>query len=231
MTVEPESRVLELAGRLCDEQVTDEEFAELDALLASDAEAREAYRLYLDMHQHLAGTALESTEEAPKNVISLPVRPVWIWTGIAALVLAAVVVTRLLTPTAAPPVVDDPEPELETPDFVLTRAIDIEWEHKTRFQAQLGEPIKGGHLRLKSGIARPFREEQVAVSSRMILKIALTVPAAPFERIMPHAKHTAYIGHEPGLFFCLRAQPVIYRRHPEFAPAPIVKKSQKSKAV
>ena len=57
-----ESRVLELAALLCDELISPEEFAELDEVLATNGEAREAYRGFLALHQQLEGGALECPE-------------------------------------------------------------------------------------------------------------------------------------------------------------------------
>ena len=72
MNQEDEKRLLELTGRLCDEQITEEEFAELDGMLGHDAEAREAYRVYLEMHEHLVTGALETEESAAKKIVPIP---------------------------------------------------------------------------------------------------------------------------------------------------------------
>lgn len=50
-------------------------------------------------------------------------------------------------PTQVVERVDDPEP----PTAVLTRAIDVEWSHKNRFQADVGNPTEGW-LNLDSGV-------------------------------------------------------------------------------
>ena len=149
MKQETESRLLELAGRLCDEQITEEEFSELDRILGADDEAREVYRAYLQMHQHLSTGALEAKEELEeKPASSMFSRTVIVLAGLAA---AALVIISFLpqNPVVTPP------PEVEpVPDFVLTRAIDIEWAHQTRFQAQLGQPITEKQIKIESGIAQ-----------------------------------------------------------------------------
>ena len=145
-----EKRLLELTGRLCDEQITGEEFAELDSLLGSGREAREAYRVYLEMHHCLAGGALEGGVTPSQKVVTFPFKKVAIVLAGVALVMLGVFLNRSFSPDPIPEVAVEPDP---LPDFVMTRAIDVEWEHPTRFQAVLGEPIENGHLRLESGIA------------------------------------------------------------------------------
>lgn len=143
MNSETEQRLLELAGRLCDETITGDEFSELDRILGTDAEAREIYRAFLGMHQQLVGGALEIAEAEPGNVVPFRKRPFVAWSAAAAIALLAAVgfaVTNL-------------RPEPEPPIAVLTRAIDVEWQHPRRFQAELGQAVEPGWLRVESGIA------------------------------------------------------------------------------
>ncbi|MEO0414153.1 MAG: hypothetical protein AAF226_04270 [Verrucomicrobiota bacterium] len=147
-----EKRLLELAGLLCDEKISDEQFAELDGILNTDPEAREIYRRFLSMHQHLETGALETDSEWPKSPTSLS-RPLLWMVGLVSLLLATGLVLNYVIPRS-----DEGANFAETiepvPDFVLTRAIDVEWEHSHRFQAQLGQPITERYLRLQSGIAQ-----------------------------------------------------------------------------
>ncbi|MEM1443462.1 MAG: hypothetical protein AAGF67_14035, partial [Verrucomicrobiota bacterium] len=142
-----EKQLLDWCGKLCDETITDEEFARLDELLQSDEQARKAYRSYLEMHQQLGAGALEKSEPEQGNVTPFPLSKIGLALAAAASVLIGFFLNQWTTTSSAP--------ESETaPDFVLTRAIDVEWEHPTRFQAKLGEPIRERHLRIKSGIAQ-----------------------------------------------------------------------------
>ncbi len=76
------------------------------------------------------------------------------WIAAASLLIALFANTH----TNSPPPDSKPaqrlvdEPSIELPVAVLTRAIGVEWEHPTRFQAELGKAVTEKYLRLKSGI-------------------------------------------------------------------------------
>ncbi len=144
MNQEQEKRLLELSGQLCDETLSDEGFAELDQLLKNDVEARALYRSFTGMHRQLEDGALEVKEATSESVIPFQKKPIAGWLVASA---AAVVALLALLPSTQDPSVTP------TPTAVLTRAIDIEWEHATRFQANVGEPITEQWLRITSGVA------------------------------------------------------------------------------
>ena len=183
MTEDAEKRLLLLTGRLCDEQITEEEFAELDQILRADAEAREAYRVYLEMHEHLVTGALESESEeaASKTIFPFPITRSAIGLAAAALVTAGFFLHVWVAPQEQ---VAEP-----TPDFVLTRAIDVEWEHKTRFRAIVGEPITEPALRINSGIAQVQFASGATVTVEGPAKLRLDDPMKCFHH---HGKLTAY---------------------------------------
>ncbi|MEM8955650.1 MAG: hypothetical protein AAGD22_15965 [Verrucomicrobiota bacterium] len=146
----PKKRTLELAGRLCDEQITDEEFAELDTLLTNNESARTTYADFMRMHRRLEDGAFTSPDESlsPEKVVRMnPRRRLpWLTAAAALLALSAIILATLNTNPGESSNTPPPTP-------VLTRAIDVEWEHPRRFQAVPGEPITEKHLRLASGIA------------------------------------------------------------------------------
>ncbi len=55
-------RLVELAAALCDERITDSEFAELDVLLGSSSEARQLYHVMVATHQVIAFTHADEFE-------------------------------------------------------------------------------------------------------------------------------------------------------------------------
>lgn len=142
MKPDQEKQLLELAGQLCDETLSDEGFAELEQMLHADPEARSLYRSFTGMHRQLEDGALESEESTPVKVIPFRKKPILGWAVAAA---AAVVALLSLLPQTVT--------ETPAPTAVLTRAIDIEWEHPSRFQATVGEAITEEWLRLASGVA------------------------------------------------------------------------------
>lgn len=149
MKEDVEQRVLELTGLLCDENITPEQFAELDGLLSGDPEARELYRSFLGLHRKLEDGALKA-QAATAEVIPFPRRSRMLLSAAAVLFALLFLGSLLLrSPFGNGEVVSIPE---EPPIAVLTRAIDVEWQHKTRFQAVLGEALEPDWLRLKSGI-------------------------------------------------------------------------------
>ncbi len=143
MNPETEQRVLELAGLLCDETITDEQFTELDQILKTGSRAREIYQAFLGMDHRLGNGALRNAELDAGKVVPFQKRPVVAWSAAASIAVLALVGLGVLKF----------RPEQEPPIAVLTRAIDVEWEHPKRFQAEPGQAVEAGWLRLASGIA------------------------------------------------------------------------------
>ena len=63
-----QERLSKLISLLCDGLIIDEQFAELDAMLSSDADARRRYHVYLGIHQSWAIAMLKSTPVRPRRV-------------------------------------------------------------------------------------------------------------------------------------------------------------------
>ncbi|MDF1741936.1 MAG: hypothetical protein P1U86_22435 [Verrucomicrobiales bacterium] len=144
MSPDKEKRLLELAGQLCDETLSGDGFAELEAMLNSDLQARALYRSFTGMHRQLEDGALQPEAGAPFTTIPFRQKPLLGW-----LVASAAAMIALLAVFSGPGGTPTPNP----PTAVLTRAIDVEWEHHSRFQAKVGEPITEQWLRIASGLA------------------------------------------------------------------------------
>ncbi|MEM9282580.1 MAG: hypothetical protein AAGA96_12195 [Verrucomicrobiota bacterium] len=180
MNPDQEKRLLELAGQLCDETLSKDGFAELDGMLQHDAEARALYRSFTGMHRQLEDGALLSESQEPAPVIPFRKKPVVGW-----LVAAAAAVVALL---ALMPSISEPSPE-PIPTAVLTRAIDVEWEHHRRFQATVGEAITERYLRLTTGIAQVQFASGALVTIEGPAKLRIDDPMKCFSH---HGKLTAY---------------------------------------
>jgi hypothetical protein len=191
MTEKSDQRTLELCGLLCDEIATPEEFAELDTLLASDDSARQVYCDFLRMHRRLEDSAFNSDIEITSTQKILPLRKprplLWVAAIAAVLALAAIVLSSIdhsLFPSSKSP-----------PTAVLTRAIDIEWEHETRFQATPGEAITEQWLRFNSGIAEITFSSGATVTLQGPAKIRIDEPLYCFSKagkLAAHCPESAY---------------------------------------
>lgn len=183
-----EKRVMELAGLLCDDLINDEQFAELDHLLAADAEARDLYRGFLGLHQRLEGGALKtegSGNEVQAKVVPFRKRPTVAWLAAAAIAVFAAISFAVI----------EFAPEPEPPIAVLTRAIDIEWEHPRRFQAATGEAIDEKWLRLKSGVAEVTFSSGATVSVEGPAQLRIDEPLhcfSKFGKLAANCPESAY---------------------------------------
>ncbi len=150
-----------------DGALDDRRLEEIRQLLVSSSEARRIYLKHNQFSRMLAAEELPlemSSEAIGASRAFNPVNPHTNWRRVAAYagwVAAAVFLIALITRhglNSAGPNTDIAQPPVdlpaaEIPVAVLTRAIDIEWEHPRRFQANLGHPVTERMLRLKSGIA------------------------------------------------------------------------------
>lgn len=163
------AELTELISALCDETITDTQFARLNELLEKDPEARSYYAIYMDMH-----CGLNRHWGAPESVPNLIVAPErtpramrhWgIWAvSIAALIALTSALTLIFAGrfSATPESIADPktaEPVAalqseKTSDSVamLAAALDVIWSDPSASQAT-GAPLSPGWLRLKSGTA------------------------------------------------------------------------------
>ncbi len=151
-------RVLELTGLLCDELIDDEQFVELDKLLAEDVNARRVYTSFLEVHHGLApGGSLgqgqnEKSEE--RLVKDMPKARSWVrfcTTAAAALIVVGLVFFSLES-SQAPPIA------------VLTRVIDVKWSHPTRFRGEIGEALERGWLKIDAGVVELVFSSGASVS-------------------------------------------------------------------
>lgn len=153
---------------------------EVRTLLKTSSEARRAYLKHNQLSQHLASeesgeipfeirSAASNSGKTASGVESIRAgrRMFYVAFAVASVALA-VLVSVLLQPVddiQQPSVagtgsqIEQQDDESQTegteptqPMAVLTRAIDVEWQHRTRFKAQLGKPIPQGWLRLQSGV-------------------------------------------------------------------------------
>ena len=161
-------------GRLISDAIEDardgtleeERLKEIQQLLMTSREAR---RIYLKQNQFSRMLAAEempsqASNEAINASETFDGRKEWSWLRTAAFVgwfAAAALLIALFASTDSGGPTPDSEtaqrpitaPPMEPPIAVLTRAIDLEWEHPRRFQAEAGQPVTERFLRLKSGVA------------------------------------------------------------------------------
>lgn len=150
--------------------VLDEQrLAEIRQLLTTSAEARRSYLKHNQFSRLLSAQELPllasgEAVEASKAFDDDRMRGQSIWrrrfayAGWAAAATLLIVVFAMSTadsPESISDVAQQPIDEsfVDPPMAVLTRAIGVEWDHSSRFQAELGQPITERQLRIKSGIA------------------------------------------------------------------------------
>lgn len=152
-----------------DGELDEQRLAEVRKLLATSQIARRAYLKHNQFSRMLSVEELppvvsDDAVTASRGLESAPSKPESAWYrfpslagwGIAAALLIAFVV---VSPDHGTRDRNDSRPQVadqvaeEPPTAVLTRAIDVEWEHSRRFQAEVGRPIVERVLRLNSGIA------------------------------------------------------------------------------
>jgi ferric-dicitrate binding protein FerR (iron transport regulator) len=140
---------------------------EIRQLLLTNSEARQAYLKHNQFSQMLSAEAMPpvasdaaiaashspatvefSSRSRAKRVVAFAG-----W-GVAAVLVIALAL-QVGPEGAISEIVGRPIDEVtaERPMAVLTRAIDIEWQHPSRFQAALGQPITDRWLRVESGVA------------------------------------------------------------------------------
>lgn len=147
----------ELLGLLCDGELTDDQFAELEQILLKDPEARAYYAVYVDMHGGLSRRW--SPDFASRITTHAPARSKrgWIWFGVgsavAALLLLALTFQR--TETGSNKIVTsnkEEETERATQTVaVLLHSYQANWE--TESLAQGSQSMEPGKYRLRSGNA------------------------------------------------------------------------------
>ncbi|MEM1297266.1 MAG: FecR domain-containing protein, partial [Verrucomicrobiota bacterium] len=153
--MKPHEEWFRLLEGLCNETITPKEHERLQEILKESAEARQFYREYLDVQAGLEQPMATDAGAMPEKVVPFPVnglsgRLALLATAAAALITVGFFLSQSFTPVpTAPEFVMEPEP---IPDFVLTRAIDVEWFRPKNKPAGVGQPINQKGLRLSSGI-------------------------------------------------------------------------------
>ncbi|VTT96475.1 FecR protein OS=Planctomyces brasiliensis (strain ATCC 49424 / DSM 5305 / JCM 21570 / NBRC 103401 / IFAM 1448) GN=Plabr_2988 PE=4 SV=1: FecR [Gemmataceae bacterium] len=158
------SDLARLFSELVEGTLTDEGFAELDARLAADPEARRLYARYVELHDALGrrwANAPPATSPALRVASRSPARV--IATGLAG-VAAAVVVAVLLPPAGPPPDVATEPPA--APHATLVAARDAVWADPNVDQALSAGQLPGVGLRLESGTAEFLLADGATVVAR-----------------------------------------------------------------
>ena len=152
----------ELVSALCEDVITEEQFARLNELLESDPAARSYYAVYIDMHVGLSRRwgGVEPAARSPaaerRGILQRWMRHPWSWTIAAAALLALVSLTAWL---AGPPGVNlaessgarAAESEATTDSVAVLRlAADAVWAEGSATPA-VAAPLAPGWLRLQSG--------------------------------------------------------------------------------
>ena len=160
--------LVELVSALCDDAITDEQFARLDGLLASDPAARLYYAVALDMHVELSrrwGEPELTARPAAGRHVPLPrvKQRRWLAWSIAAAAATVVGIVAWMfqgnrghregaenIPAAQfAQQADEVEPTTNSV-AVLTRAANLVWTDAADRRA-VGTPLSPGWLRIKSG--------------------------------------------------------------------------------
>lgn len=178
---EIEQLIADAMDDLQDDLLTDERRAEVQELLIANPDARRIYVKHNQLSRMLSAQErpAQPTDQAvlaskafdgsginrQSNRRQLAAYAGW--AAAAALLITVFAISRSGGPNSnlkvAEKAVD--EAAAEPPMAILTRAIDIEWEHATRFHAEPGQPITERWLRVESGVA------EVSFSSGAIVSI------------------------------------------------------------
>lgn len=179
MTAELRLELERLLSALCDEQLGEEEFARLEALLSADAECRRLYLEYLDMHAslliepRLVDRQAEAAATEPSTVAGKAAQPSrrrglqWGAENVRhGLLVAGTLAASLLVQLFwLPPLFAPRTPQPAQPDAVvvqapnnknyvatLVKAVDCQWE-SPRNPGGDGARLAPGRFRLPKGIA------------------------------------------------------------------------------
>lgn len=191
--MKPREEWFRLCEALCNDTITPREHERLQAILKESVEARRFYREYLDVQAGLEQPLVADTVAAEGKVVELSENLVSGWRAVAAaaaLLMMGFFFSQMTEQSVEQVVVEVPtaKPAPLPPDFVLTRAIDVEWSHPRRFQADVGRPITERHLRLESGIAEVTFASGAVVSIEGPAKLRLDSPMKCFSH---HGKMAA----------------------------------------
>lgn len=159
------SDLARLFSELVEGTITDEGFAELDARLAADPEARRLYARYVELHDTLGRRWADAPAGASSaSRVARRSRMRVIAGGLAALA-AAVLVAVFLRPPAGPPPDVATEPPA-APHATLVAARDAVWADPNVDQALSAGQLPEVGLRLESGTAEFLLADGATVVAR-----------------------------------------------------------------
>jgi hypothetical protein len=150
----------EAVAAVCHGSASDEQARALNALLRSDAAARDEYILRIEVHSRLASepdlfAAASENIKSPENVLRLPIEPKT-RTGRAKWVLALAACIALLGTAwwmLRLSHSGDGKGATSKAVAMLNRVVDAQWQADSE-APRLGVPLEPGWLRLKSGLAQ-----------------------------------------------------------------------------
>src|SRR5262245_46782553 len=146
---EARRELLGLLSALCDGDLDAERHARLEGLLADDAQARELYLQYVDVHARLLVRPLPAVNAQPAAPVRRPAAVVFRCALVASLTLAASLLAQLLWwQRPAPP------PGQAAPNYVatLSHTADCVWVEPAQ-PLRAGGRLLPGELRLRQGVA------------------------------------------------------------------------------
>jgi hypothetical protein len=150
----------EAVAAVCHGSVSDEQALALNALLRSDAAARDEYILRIEVHSRLASepdlfAAATDEIETPENVLRLPIEPKtrirrtrWVLALAACIALLAAGWWMFRLSHSS-----DGKGATSKAVAMLNRVVDAQWQTDSE-APRLGVPLEPGWLRLKSGLAQ-----------------------------------------------------------------------------
>ena len=190
-----DNRIIPLIDALLQETITADQHAELEEILKTDAETRQLYIDYLQVHSGLSSWATEirESDQWVPHPAPLPSRTRSTTSRYLLLLISSVVAATLLLSLAyyagwnkrgdrGPQIVES-QPDTDSPEnrepqtdhiALLTQAVGVEWE--TPRDLQIGAGLPAGWLKLKQGT---IQVEMISGAS-----VLIEGPAA-FELISP----------------------------------------------
>jgi ferric-dicitrate binding protein FerR (iron transport regulator) len=165
MTQSQRDELRALLDALCEESITADQVARLEALVLSDPEAEAHYvqymQLFADLGRRIGGEAgMSLARMQPEPVGAEPSRPLWrrrrllLWTavGLSAAAAALLLVVGLGQRPESSPSGGPQEERVDDTVAMLLQASGAVWE-KTDLPTRVGVPLRPGRLRLKAGFA------------------------------------------------------------------------------
>lgn len=186
------SRLSELMALLCDELISDEQFAELDQILDSSAEARRWYRVYLGMNRDLEQSTGElsaapepSGEVTPAAIVKETPRSQRRWRAGLALVASVLIVVGVVWLNGS----NQPTELAECLATITYLSDDVEWSSEADAHS-LNDLVGCGQLQLESGLVRLQYRHGVVVS--LIGPVSLDIQSEAYS-VLHYGELAAYV--------------------------------------